>query len=80
MPHFALIKPGGKYWKRQSLDQGRKGAVKPIEYIPVRVLDKNELTKQVLAQLGDGMPAQWYPDSLSCRWITTAEKNMEEKI
>lgn len=79
MPHFALIRAGAKYWKRQAVDTARKGATRAKEYIPVRVLGKNEQTMQVLASIG-GMPAEWVDVMLSARWLTCKEKELEERI
>lgn len=76
MPHFDRIQVPGKYWKKQHVDtNGRSPGTK--EFIPVYVMQKDHLTKKVLASIG-GLPAEWVPVSLSGRWITTQQKKIEE--
>lgn len=67
---FTDIQAGKKYWRKQTEDSNKRSGSAPVMYLAVRVLQKDEAKREVLASIGQA-PAKWYTNLLYARWIAT---------
>lgn len=67
---FEKVRINGKYFRKQTEDSPKKGGKASVHYLPVYVLDKNPLNREVFASIA-GAPPVWYKPTKFGRWLAS---------